>query len=57
MNDTQIEQLARELARELPFPPEDWEAIVAQAKRIRDTVQTLDELPLDNVEPAFLFPR
>jgi len=57
VNDTQIEQLARELARELPFPPEDWEAIVAQAKRIRDTVQTLDELPLDNVEPAFLFPR
>ena len=50
-----LERIARELATELPLPPGDWEAVLAQARSCLDTVRTLDELSLDAVEPPTTF--
>jgi Protein of unknown function (DUF4089) len=50
-----IEHLARELATTVNLPAEDWPAIVEQAERIRASVQTLAELPLDGIEPAAVY--
>ena len=54
MTQETLDQLARELASQLPLPAEDWEAIRFQARRMLETVQTLHDLPLESVEPAFL---
>ena len=47
-----LERLARDLAAEVTLPAEDWEAIVTQAVNMLGWIKALDELPLQNVEPA-----
>lgn len=55
MTPEALERRAHELAADWPLPAEDWAAIIDQAARILDTVATLDELPLDTVEPAVVY--
>ncbi|MGH7266845.1 MAG: hypothetical protein ACREMB_18645 [Candidatus Rokuibacteriota bacterium] len=55
MERESFERIARELAAELPLPPEDWDAVLAQARPFLETVAMLDELPLAPVEPAPIF--
>jgi Protein of unknown function (DUF4089) len=55
MTRESVAQRACELAADLPLPAEDWPAVIDQASRILDTVATLDELPLDRVEPASVY--
>jgi hypothetical protein len=50
-----LDRLARELAVEVPLPVEDWDAIVSQADRMLTLIRSLDELPLQDVEPASCF--
>jgi hypothetical protein len=50
-----VEDRARQLAEAIPLPAEDWEIIISQAKRMLEVIATLDELPLDGVEPAPVF--
>jgi hypothetical protein len=50
-----LEQMARDLAGQVQLPAEDWQAIIAGAERMLAMIQTLDELPLENVEPAAVF--
>ncbi len=50
-----LDRLGREVAADLPLPPGDWEAVLARAAQILEAVRTLDELPLDEVEPAALY--
>jgi hypothetical protein len=47
-----LERMARDLASEINLPAEDWEAVVTQAANMHNWIKTLDELPLENVEPA-----
>lgn len=44
-----------ELAKAIKLPKEDWQAIAEQAKRIEQTIRTLDELPLAGIEPAVVY--
>ncbi len=50
-----LERVRQELSTDVPIPPEDWEAVVAQVRRMVETVRTLDEMPLGEVEPAPLY--
>ncbi len=50
-----LERMAGELGAELPLSAEDWESVLAQAERLAEAVATLDELPLDTVEPAAIY--
>ncbi len=50
-----LERVVQALSPDIPVPPEDWEAIVPQVRRMLEAVRTLDELPLDEVEPASLY--
>jgi len=50
-----LEAVVRGLAREVALPPEDWDAVLAQAGRVRDALDALDELPLDTVEPVAVY--
>jgi hypothetical protein len=52
MSPERLEPIARELAAKLPLSKEEWDAIVAQARDLLAVVATLDELPLEGVEPA-----
>jgi len=47
-----LERMARDLATEFPLHAEDWQAIVDQVEVMLGFVHTLDELPLENVEPT-----
>jgi hypothetical protein len=55
MTRESLECRARELAAELPLTAQDWEAVLDQAQRVLDAVATLDELPLDAVEPPAVY--
>lgn len=50
-----LESMARQLGADVPIPPEDWEAVVPQVRRMLETVRTLDELPLGEAEPASIY--
>jgi len=50
-----LERMAREIGADLPLPAEDWAAVVGQVQRILEAVRSLDELPLDAVEPAPIY--
>jgi Asp-tRNA(Asn)/Glu-tRNA(Gln) amidotransferase C subunit len=52
MNPERVERIARELAAELPLSDDEWKAIATQARDLLAVVATLDELPLERVEPA-----
>jgi Asp-tRNA(Asn)/Glu-tRNA(Gln) amidotransferase C subunit len=47
-----LEHLAHDLAAEIALPAEEWDAIVTQAAAMLGWIKMLDELPLENVEPA-----
>jgi hypothetical protein len=47
-----LERMTRDIAGEIPLPPDDWEAAVTAAIAMLTWVRSLDELPLQNVEPA-----
>src|SRR5262245_44349969 len=51
-----LERMARDLAAEITLPAEDWDAIVTQAASMLGWINALDELPLQNVEPASMAP-
>ena len=55
MTRESVAQRACELSADLPLPAEDWPVVIDQATRVLDIVATLDELPLDTVEPAVVF--
>lgn len=50
-----LERVVQELSADIPIPPEDWETVLAQVRRMLEAVRTLDELPLDEAEPASLY--
>jgi hypothetical protein len=50
-----LERMARDMAAEFLLPQEDWEEILAQAKRTLDAIAMLDELPLAKVELEPIF--
>jgi hypothetical protein len=50
-----LERQVQELFRDLPLPESDREAVLAQAARVLASVRTLDELPLNAVEPAGIY--
>jgi hypothetical protein len=52
MNEDVLDRIARELWAELPLPAEDLEVVLGQVRRMLKFVHSLDELPLDTVEPA-----
>jgi hypothetical protein len=52
MTHETLERMARDLATEVSLPAEDWEAVVAQAAAMQTWIKSLDELPLQDVEPA-----
>jgi hypothetical protein len=56
MSPEAVARRAAELATVWPLPAEDWGPIIDQAIRIPALLATLDELPLDQVEPASLGP-
>lgn len=55
MSRDALDRLGRELVADLPLPPGDWEAVLARAAQVLEAVRILDELPLDDVEPAALY--
>jgi len=50
-----VQRQAQEMKTAWPLSAEDWEAIIDQAVRVLETVATLDELPLERVEPAAVY--
>jgi hypothetical protein len=55
MTRESVARRASELAAYLPLPADDWPVVIDQVTRVLDTVATLDELPLDTVEPAVIY--
>lgn len=48
-------RMVRERLADVPLPAEDWEALVPQIERLWAVVASLDDLPLDAVEPAAIY--
>ena len=55
MNPEVLALQIRQIAADYALSAEDVDNILPQAQRILDAIAGLDELPLDSVEPAFIF--
>jgi hypothetical protein len=47
--------MAHDLAAEYPLRAEEWAEVVGQAERMLALLKPLDELPLDDLEPAGVY--
>lgn len=47
-----MELTARELRARVPLSADDWSAVLDQVETVRQLLDTLDELPLEQAEPA-----
>ena len=55
MDRETLDRFVRVLLADIPLAPDDWAAVAAQAEQVFALVATLDELPLDAIEPAAIY--